>query len=150
MSNTSCIALGGQVIHSYGRLVHFEQVITRVEQLLPPGHVTGTGRLNCTRTKPEPAGIALSNIGIGTNPARNPIYRSIENDDQKDTIFIWESFLDNLRNAEGYCTNHYDNRFYLALSPGKCLEELVVQLQTQFYIHAYIYLIVYDSLTVTK
>ena len=116
-----CILLGGQVIHSYGRLIFFQQVITRVDQLLPPGNITGTGRMDCTRTKPEPAGIALNNVGIGSNPTRNPIYRSIENDDQKDTIFFQASYFDKLQNAEGYCTNRFDNHFYLALTPGNFL-----------------------------
>ena len=34
------IVIGGHVIHSYGRLVHDHNVITRGDQLLPPGNGT--------------------------------------------------------------------------------------------------------------
>ena len=110
--------LEGNSIHSYGRLIHFQHIITRVEQLLPPGYKTGTGRMDCTRTKLEPAAIVLKETSIGTNRARDPVYRSVENDPEMDTIFFKPSYLDNFNITEGYCTNSRNSYFYLALSPG--------------------------------
>ena len=49
------IVIGGSVIHSYGRLVHDEYVITRRDQLLPHGDGTGPGRMDCIGSAPETA-----------------------------------------------------------------------------------------------
>ena len=54
------IVIGGHVIHSYGRLVHVLNVITRGDQLLPPGDGTGPGRMDCIRTAPETARFRLA------------------------------------------------------------------------------------------
>ena len=51
--NNLNIFIGGHVVHSYGRLVHQEYVITRGDQLLPPGNATGPGILDCIRTASE-------------------------------------------------------------------------------------------------
>ena len=45
----------------YGRLVHWEHVITRGDQLLPPGDETGPGRMDCITTAPETAQFILDN-----------------------------------------------------------------------------------------
>ena len=87
------MVLGGNYIHSYGRLVHSQQVITRVDQLLPPGNISGPGRMDCIRTKPEPAVIVLNGTSIGTNPARDPVYQSIENDEEINTVFLIQTIL---------------------------------------------------------
>ena len=112
------ILLEGNLIHSYGRLIHSQHIITRVDQVLPPGYTTGTGRMDCTRTKPEPVAIVLNGTSIGTNPERDPVYRIIENDSQQDTIFFKPYYMDNLSITGGYCTNEHNSYFYLALSPG--------------------------------
>ena len=39
--------LGGQVIHSYGRLIYDERVITDQQQLQPPNNDSGDGRIEC-------------------------------------------------------------------------------------------------------
>ena len=74
--------------------------------------------MDCIRTKPEPAAIVLKDTSIGTNPARDPVYRTVGNDAQMDTIFFKPSYLDNFNITGGYCTNNHNSYFYLALSPG--------------------------------
>ena len=39
--------LGGQVVHSYGRLILHERVITDKQQLQPPNNDSGDGRIEC-------------------------------------------------------------------------------------------------------
>ena len=119
--NNLIIIIGGHVIHSYGRLVHREHVITRGDQLLPPGDGTGPGRLDCIKTAPETARSAFS----GGKPPNNSVSQSDKDDDQIDTLFFNRSYLSmNTFNVEGSCrgANHTgDTYFYLYLLPGNTL-----------------------------
>ena len=102
------IIIGGHVIHSYGRLVHHHDIITRGDQLLPPGDVTGPGRMDCIGTAPARF------IFTGPKP-NNFVYQSDDDGDQMDTLFFNRSHLS--INTEGYCqgANTY---FFLYLLPG--------------------------------
>ena len=110
----SFIVIGGHVIHSYGRLVHHEHVITRGDQLLPPDDVAGPGRMDCIRTAPE---TARWNVAfVGGQPPNNSVNNSDGGDDQMATLFFNRSYLstNTFKNAEGYCGEY----FYLYLIPG--------------------------------
>ena len=95
--------IGGHVIHRYGRLVHFEHVITRGDQLLPPGDGTGPGRMDCITTAPETARFGFDN----PMPFNNFVYQRVEgpSNPQMATLLFNLSYLlmNNFENAEGFC-----------------------------------------------
>ena len=109
--NNLIIVTGGHVIHSYGRLVHDHYVITRGDQLLPPGDGTGPGRMDCIITAPQTARFMFN----GPKPPNNSVSQSDNDDDQMDTLFFNRSHLS--INTEGFCqgANTY---FFLGLLPG--------------------------------
>ena len=108
--NNLNIIIGGHVIHSYGRLVHYHHVITR-DQLLPPGNETAPGRMDCIITAPETAHFEFG----GGEPPTSFVSRIDDDDDQMDTLFFNRSHLS--INTEGICqgANTY---FFLCLIPG--------------------------------
>ena len=112
------IVIGGNVIHSYGRLVHHEHVITRGDQLLPPGDVEGPGRMNCIRTAPETAHFDV--VFVGGQPPNNLVNQSDGDDDQMATLFFDQSYLsmNTFKNLEGPCTRNHGTYFYIYLLPG--------------------------------
>ena len=112
------IVLGGNFIHSYGRLVHSQQVITRRDQLLPPGDVRGPGKMECTRTR-QRVYFALKKRGIGRNGGNAIFYRNVENDCERDTIQFRTSDVNRIRNTQGFCTVRGETFFYLFLLPGE-------------------------------
>ena len=112
--NSLIIVIGGHVIHSYGRLVHREHIITRGDQLLPPGDGTGPGRIDCIRTAPETASFRLFG---GDEPPNNLVNQSVEDDDQMATLFFNRAYLSmNNFTAEYSCQDGTYFLFYL--SPG--------------------------------
>ena len=117
--NKLIIVIGGHVIHSYGRLVHHEHVITRGDQLLTPGDVTEPGRMDCIRTAPETAHFEFS----GGKPSNNLLSQSVDDDDEMATLFFNRSYLsmNTSKNVEGSCRGANRTRdiyFYLYLLPG--------------------------------
>ena len=104
------IIIGGHVIHSYGRLVHHHHVITRGDQLLPPGDGTGPGRMDCIRTAPETARFRDG----GKQPNNNSVYQSF--DAQMATLFFNRAYL-SMNNfiAEYSC---HDTYILFYLTPG--------------------------------
>ena len=117
--NNLIIDIGGHVIHSYGRLVHRERVITRGDQLLLPGDVTGPGRMDCIRTAPETASFRF----FGGEPPNNLVYQSLEDDDQMGTVTLFynRSYLSmcTFKNVEGSCQGaNHSTYFLLYLLPG--------------------------------
>ena len=116
MSNL-IIIIEGHVIHSYGRLVHFEHVITRGDQLLPPGDTAGPGRMDCIRTAPENASFQLAN----PMPSSNFVYQRVEgpSNPQMATLLFNRSYLsmNRLENAEGFCVRTL-TFFHIFLSAG--------------------------------
>ena len=118
--NNPLIVIGGHVIHSYGRLLHQQYVITRGDQLLPPGDGTGPGRMDCIRTAPETAHFDVAFVG-GQPPNNNLVNQSDGSDDQMATLFFNRSYLsmNTFKNVEGSCRREYnDTYFYLYLLPG--------------------------------
>ena len=110
------IIIGGHVIHSYGRLFHQAHVITRGDQLLPPGDGTGPGRMDCIRTAPETAGFQFKGGKGGWQP-NNLVYQSVQDDDQMATLFFNRAYLSmNNFTAEYSCQDDTYILFYL--SPG--------------------------------
>ena len=83
------IVIGGHVIHSYGRLIHVLNVITRGDLLLPPGDTTGPGRMDCIRTAPETARFRLE----GGEQPNNLVNQSVEDGDQMATLFFNRAYL---------------------------------------------------------
>ena len=111
------IVLGGNFIHSYGRLVHFQRVITRRELLLPPDDMRGLGKMECTRKKVVTY-FALHRNGIVRNPA-GQFYRNIENDNERDNLQFQIYNLNDFQNTGGFCTIKSTTYFYLFLLPGE-------------------------------
>ena len=88
--NSPLIIIGGHVIHSYGRLVHHNQVITKGDQLLPPGDGTEPGRMDCIRTEPGTAHFDVA--FIGGQPPNNLVNQSDGGDDQMATLIFSRSY----------------------------------------------------------
>ena len=120
------IIIGGHVIHSYGRLVHFEHVITRGDQLLPPGDGTAPGRMDCIRTAPETASFQL----VNPMPSNNFIYQPVEDppNPQMATLLFNRSYLsmNSFENAEGFCVKTL-TFFYIFLLAGTYLQYAHIQ-----------------------
>ena len=111
--NNLIIIIGGHAIHSYGRLLNYRHVITRGDQLLPPGDVTGPGRMVCKVTAPETARFKFS----GPKPPTDAVIQSVEDGDQMDTLSFNRSYLS--INFEGFCegAKRYVY-FFIYLLPG--------------------------------
>ena len=117
--NNPIIHTGGHVIHSYGRLVHREHVITRGDQLLPPGDVTGPGRMDCIRTVPE---IPRFDYYRGNLP-NNLVNQINGGDEQMATLSFNQPYfsMNTSKNVEGFCETENpmrDTYFYVYLLPG--------------------------------
>ena len=112
--NILIIVIEGNIIHSYGRLFHREHVITRGDQLLPPGDGTEPGRLDCIRIVPETARFDVA--FVGGPPPNNLVNQSDGGDEQMATLFLNRSYLsmNTFKNVEGSCGTY----FYLYLIPG--------------------------------
>ena len=101
--------LGGQVVHSYGRLIFNERVITDKQQLQPPNNDRGDGRIECRLSsgearfsyhgRPEPGG------------ARGDVHQTMSGSTA--TVVIRDRAFNNFVNFEGNCAGIY---FYLFLS----------------------------------
>ena len=105
-------------MHSYGRLVHSQQVITRKDQLLLPGDIRGPGKIECTRTK-QRAYFALHRTGIHRNAEQGLFYRNVRTDHERDTLMFRTSNMNRIKNTMGFCTIIDETFFYLFLLPGK-------------------------------
>ena len=104
--------LGGQVVHSYGRLILFDRVITDKQQLQPPNNDSGDGRIEC---RVSSGGARLSyhggNVSTGTiGDVHLIISGSIA------AVVIRDRVFNNFVNFEGNCGGIYH---YLFLSNGK-------------------------------
>ena len=103
------IVIGGHVIHSYGRLVHYLHVITRGDQLLAPGNETAPGRMDCIRTAPETAHFQF----FGEKPPNILVNQSDDDGDQMDTLFFNRAYLSmNTFPAEYSCQDDTYILFY--------------------------------------
>ena len=97
--------LGGQVVHSYGRLILNEGVITDKQQLQPPNNDSGDGRIEC---RVSSGGARFSyfgrNVPIGTS---GDVYQIISGTTA--TVVIRDRAFNNFVNFEGNCAGifHY-------------------------------------------
>ena len=104
--------LGGQVVHSYGRLIFHERVITDKQQLQPPNKDRGDGRIECTVS----SGGAMfkydeRNVTTGTSGDVHQIRNG-----SNATVVIRDRVFNNFVNFEGKCAGIYH---YLFLSNGE-------------------------------
>ena len=104
--------LGGQVVHSYGRLILNETVITDKQQLQPPNNDSGDGRIECTVSSGE-AGFTYHGltVPIGTS---GDVYQIRSGSTA--TVVIRDRAFNNFVNFEGDCAGIYH---YLFLSNGE-------------------------------
>ena len=95
--------VGGAAVHSYGRLILHETVITDRHQLQPPNNDTGDGRIECAVSRGE-ARLSYSRYNVPNA------------DSQKATAVIPAGNFSNFVNIEGGCGDIYH---YLFLSDGE-------------------------------
>ena len=103
--------LGGQVVHSYGRLIFHERVITDKQQLQPPNNDGGDGRIECRVSSGE-AGFSYHGGNVSTNTREDIEISS----GSTATVVIRERAFNNFVNFEGNCAGIYH---YLFLSNGE-------------------------------
>ena len=97
---------GGDVVHSYGRLIPHEFPITDLQQISGPD---GIGRINCTASSGTARFVANSGqleIG-GVSQTRNGA---------TSTLVVKPSNVESFQNRDLYCTNVATNFFYLFIS----------------------------------
>ena len=104
--------LGGQVVHSYGRLILNERVITDKQQLQPPNNGSGDGRIVCTNSSGEVIMFSYHGGNVSTGTSEDVEIRSGSNA----TVVITYRVLNNFVNFEGKCAGIYH---YLFLSNGE-------------------------------
>ena len=104
--------LGGQVVHSYGRLIFNERVITDKQQLQPPNNDSGDGRIECTVSSGG-AGFTYNKHNV-TNDTSEDVHQ-IRNGSTAIAV-VRDSAFNNFVNFEGNCAGIYH---YLFLSNGE-------------------------------
>ena len=109
--------LGGKVVHSYGRLILNDRVITDKQQLQPPNNDRGDGRIEC-RVSSGGAGFSYHGRPISTDTSGDVhLIRS----GSTATVVIRDRVFNNFVNFEGSCAGIYH---YLFLSNGEWWVEL--------------------------
>jgi hypothetical protein len=105
--------LDGRVVHSYGRLIFHERVITDRHELQPPNNDTGDGRIECAVNRGE--------ANFHYIPQTTFIYsKTTLNNDKKAIAVIPTSYFRRFKNTEGYCGSTYRHYYnYLLLSDGE-------------------------------
>ena len=105
--------LGGQVVHSYGRLIFNERVITDKQQLQPPNNASGDGRIECRVSSGQAMFSYFGrNVPTGTSGDVHQIILSGSNA----TLVIRDRAFNNFVNFEGSCAGIFH---YLFLSNGE-------------------------------
>ena len=109
--------LGGQVVHSYGRLILNERVITNKQQLQPPNNDRGDGRIECRLSSGEAMfsyhGRHVPPITVPTGTSED-VHQIISG--SMATVVIRDRVFNNFVNFEGKCAGIYH---YLFLSNGE-------------------------------
>ena len=104
--------LGGQVVHSYGRLILNERVITDKQQLQPPNNDSGDGRVECRVSRGKAIFSYLGRtVSTGTS---GDVYQITSGSNA--TLVITDRVFNNFVNFEGKCAGIYH---YLFLSNGE-------------------------------
>ena len=104
--------LGGRVVHSYGRLILNERVITDKQQLQPPNNVEGDGRIECRLSSGEAEfNYHGRTVSTGTSEDVHQIKSG-----STATVVIRDRAFNNFVNFEGNCAGIYH---YLFLSNGE-------------------------------
>ena len=101
--------LGGKVVHSYGRLILHERVITDKQQLQPPNNDSGDGRIECRVSSGE------AEFTYHGRPGTSGEDDQIRNASTA-TVVIKDRAFNNFVNFEGNCAGIYH---YLFLSNGE-------------------------------
>ena len=117
---------GEGVVHSYGRLIYEERVITDKQQLQPPNNDSGDGRIECTVSSGSTRFIYYGHV-VSTDSTQDIHQIRSRN---KATAVIRASAFNNFVNTEGYCSNSMTPYHYLFLSNGEN--------HTYNYVHTYI------------
>ena len=104
--------LGGQVVHSYGRLILNERVITDKQQLQPPNNDSGDGRIECTNSS---GGALFSYHGRTVTTDTSEDVHQIRSGSTA-TVVIRDRAFNNFVNFEGDCAGIFH---YLFLSNGE-------------------------------
>ena len=115
--------LGGQVVHSYGRLILDERVITDKQQLQRPNNENGKGRLVCRMSSSE--GIGFNYYGTVPTDTSRGVHKTKRGFTA--TLVIRE--FSNLENLEGDCAGIYH---YLFLSGGEYVSCMYVHMGKMF------------------
>ena len=101
--------LGGQVVHSYGRLILHERVITDKQQLQPPNNDSGDGRIECRVSSGE-AKFNYHGRPVPTDTSGD-VYQI--RSESNSAVVIRNGGFNNFVNFEGDCAGIYH---YLFLS----------------------------------
>ena len=101
--------LGGQVVHSYGRLIFHERVITDKQQLQPPNNDSGDGRIECRVSSGE------ARFSYHGHPDTSGDFHQIISGSTA-TAVIRDRVFNNFVNFEGNCAGIHH---YLFLSNGE-------------------------------
>ena len=102
--------LGGQVVHSYGRLIFHERVITDKQQLQPPNNDSGDGKIECRVSSRE----ARFNYHTLNQQSSRDVQQIRSGSTA--TLVIRDRAFNNFVNFEGNCSDIYH---YLFLSNGE-------------------------------
>ena len=100
--------LGSQVVHSYGRLILYERVITDKQQLQPPNNDSGDGRIEC---RVSSGGAEFSYVSTHSSESVHEIIRG-----STATVVIRDRAFNSFPNFEGDCAGIFH---YLFLSKGE-------------------------------
>ena len=98
---------GGDVVHSYGRLIPHEFSITDLQQI---SGLDGIGRINCTVS----SGTAWFGVNGGNKLETGGVSQT--RNGATATLVVNSSNVDTYQNRDLYCTNIQTNFFYLFIS----------------------------------
>ena len=103
--------LGGQVVHSYGRLILPDETITDKQQLKSPNNDSGDGRIEC---RVSSGGARFTYHGRTVSTDTSGDVHQIRSESTA-TVVIRDRAFNNFMNFEGKCSDIYH---YLFLSNG--------------------------------
>ena len=113
--------LGGQIVHSYGRLIFHERVITDKQQLQPPNNdYSGDGRIEC-RVSSGQAMFSYHGRNVSTGTSGD-VHQIISGSNA--TLVIRDRVFNNFVNFEGNCNHGIYH--YLYLSNGELYSDLII------------------------